>query len=257
MNEELAARYAEELRATLGYEGRMISPSKSRYSTAHPEHVAVFNANVCIAAGKIFWGDLDLTVDEPKLAALAEQIGETVYLLYERDGRFDNEQTPLLDRAVYSVTPTGHSRHQHTSIERTKDGVLQLRPREPDTRPRWRWRVLLHRSRLLHFWKIDRRKQADRHPGDRRSTLLYIGARDNGATPLLVLVCFHAHRLRTFGVEATWYPAHEPPRHAPRPLLTLRPTIKLRRLGLWLAIVAWPGFTWELRAGWQARARWQ
>lgn len=114
MNEELAARYAEELRATLGYEGRMISFSKGGYSTAHPEHVAVFNANLCVAAGKLWWGDLDLTVDEPLL---------------------------------------------------------------------------------------------------------------------------------------------KPPRHAPRPLLSLRPTLKLRRLTIWIAITAWPGLTRELRTGCAMSAR--
>ena len=41
-------------------------------------------------------GDLDLTVDEDALVALAERIGDTIFVLYESDGRFDREDDPLL-----------------------------------------------------------------------------------------------------------------------------------------------------------------
>lgn len=64
-------------------------------------------------SGKLWHGDLDLTLDEPKLAALSQQIAEVVFVLYEYDGRFDHEQEPLLERAVFSVTPSGHTRYQH------------------------------------------------------------------------------------------------------------------------------------------------
>jgi hypothetical protein len=255
MNEELAERYAEALHEILGYPGRMISYSKSGYHEAHPERAAIFNASVCVTDGTLWWGDLDLSLDEAKLAELSKQIDEIVYVLYEADGRFENEQRPLLGKAVYSVTPTGHTRYRHEYIERASDGSLQMRPREPDTRPRWRWRVLSHRPRLLRFWIVDRRTTTDRNLSE-RSTLVYVGARDRGATPLLVLVCFHAHRIRTLGVDVTFYPSKQPARHAPRPLVSVRPTVRLRRLGLWLVIVAWPGFMWELRAGWEVRPRW-
>jgi hypothetical protein len=61
-----------ELAAELGLPwGRMITESKSWYGRAHPEHLAVFNATVADEAGTdLWWGDLDLTLDEPKLAAL-------------------------------------------------------------------------------------------------------------------------------------------------------------------------------------------
>lgn len=253
----LAEKYARQLGATLGHAGRMISLSKSGYHKRNRSNVAIYNANVCVAAGKIWEGDLDLTLDEPKLAALSEQTGAIIYVLYEGDGRFRNEEQPILDRAVYSVTPSGHTTFQHTFIERTKHGSLQLRPPEPDRRPRWQWSLLWHRPRLLRVWQIDRRRATDRHPGYQRSTLVYVGARDQGATPLLVLVCFHAHGIRTLGLEATFYPSQRPPRHAPRPLLSLKPTLKLRRLDLWIAIIAWPGYMWELRTGWRVKPRWR
>jgi hypothetical protein len=53
--------------AILGPSNRLISPSKTRYREANADHVAVLNANVCIAAGKVWWGDFDLTVDESQL----------------------------------------------------------------------------------------------------------------------------------------------------------------------------------------------
>jgi hypothetical protein len=66
---------------------RMISRSKSNYLRRHPDHVVVFNANLCLAAGKVSWVDLDLTL-EPRLVELARRIGRRVFVLYERDGRF-------------------------------------------------------------------------------------------------------------------------------------------------------------------------
>lgn len=95
MIEEQTYEKAEEI---LGRCGRMVSSSKRGV----PGHIVVFNANICVAAGKIWFGDMDVTKDEAKLKALAEAIGERVYVLRESDGRFDNEDSPLLDQAVAS-----------------------------------------------------------------------------------------------------------------------------------------------------------
>jgi hypothetical protein len=112
---------------TLGLEGRMIAASKTRYQDEHPDHVAVFNANVCVGARKVWHGDFDATRDEPQLHELARLTGQVVSLLYERDGRFENEQEPLLTRAVLSVAPTGHTRFAHKWFERSRDGTLRRR----------------------------------------------------------------------------------------------------------------------------------
>lgn len=84
--------------------GRMISGTKRG-----PEgHVCVFNANVCLrSAGKIWFGDLDLTDDLSDLKRLAATRGEEVYVLREMDARFRNEAAPLFDSAVARITPTG------------------------------------------------------------------------------------------------------------------------------------------------------
>ena len=84
--------------------GRMISGIKK----APKGHVCVFNANVCIkSAGKIWFGDLDLTTDVNDLARLATEKGETVCVLRERDARFTTESAPLFDKAVATISPEG------------------------------------------------------------------------------------------------------------------------------------------------------
>lgn len=86
----------------LGPCGRMISNSKIGYLGMFPNNHVVFNGNVCIESGKIWFGDLDITRDEEKIKALAEALGETVYVLNEMDGRFRNELgPPKLEKAVY------------------------------------------------------------------------------------------------------------------------------------------------------------
>ena len=131
MNEELALRAEQALEDTIGPPGRILALSKSGYLETHSGNVVVFNANIAVKGGKISFCDVDLSIDEPKLLALAARLGETVYVLSERDGRFANEDAPLLERAVYSATPDGHTRYQPKWIERGRDGRLQRRPSPP------------------------------------------------------------------------------------------------------------------------------
>jgi hypothetical protein len=222
MNRELAAQHAVPLEETLGHPGRMISLSKTLYREAHPDHLVVFNSNVCLARGKIWRGDLDLTEDEQLLVELARRIGETVYVLYEFAGRFDNEDDPELAEAAYSVTADGHTRFQFHHHERRADGTLRKRPLPRELCRRWRWRVLLHRPRLLRFWLLERTHSEQRFCDEwTETTLVYLGARDRGRS---------------------W-------RAAPKPLLDLKPG--LGAFHLWLRI--WPGFVYELLASFRSR----
>lgn len=101
----------------LGIYGRMISFSKSWYGEHHPQHVTVFNSNLIAVEDKkkakannrqpvtkLWYGDLDLTVDEPKLVELSAKLQLDLYVLREMDGRFENEEEPKIDRYVLRVT---------------------------------------------------------------------------------------------------------------------------------------------------------
>lgn len=100
---------SEKAKEILGFSGRMIGGSKSAYFREHPKNEPVFNANVCVASGKIWYGDLDLSLegDREMLTRLADALGEPVYVLSELDGRFENEDNPQLDRAKGVFHPRG------------------------------------------------------------------------------------------------------------------------------------------------------
>lgn len=84
--------------------GRILSGSK----TAPKGHIFVFNANVCTKSrGKLWFGDIDITADADDLRKLAAKEGEELYILRERDGRFENEAKPLLNNSVARVHPDG------------------------------------------------------------------------------------------------------------------------------------------------------
>jgi hypothetical protein len=118
----------QALDQTIGASGRMISQSKNNYREQHPRNLVVFNANVCLSpGGKIWHGDLDLTVEESQVVDLARRTGAIVYVLDERAGRFENEQSPLIAEAVYSVTPSGHTMFPAAYVERGADGALRCR----------------------------------------------------------------------------------------------------------------------------------
>lgn len=95
------------------HHGRMISGSKSGYRREHPDNVAVFNAALADANGTDLWrGDLDLTVDEPKLVALAADLGTTLHVLYESDARLIGRSEPYrldLAPAVVQITSRGEA----------------------------------------------------------------------------------------------------------------------------------------------------
>ena len=116
------------LLATVGPSGRMIALSKTNFRERHPDRVVVFNANLVLSPRtKVWHGDIDLSLDEPLLHELARLTGRIVFLLYESDSRFDHEQRPLIESAVFSVTPSGHTRYRHRHIQRSADGVLRTR----------------------------------------------------------------------------------------------------------------------------------
>ena len=104
MKNEETLKIAESI---LGTFGRLISMSKSGYRGRNPNHLVIFNSNVCTNSEKIWYGDLDVTLDFSKLQNLAKEMSETIYVLYEFDGRFENEKNPLLNKAAIEIYPDG------------------------------------------------------------------------------------------------------------------------------------------------------
>jgi hypothetical protein len=97
----------EQLTTVLGYPGRMISGSKSGYRDRNPDNFAIFNSNICTEAGKVWFGDIDVTLQKETLCELAKANNETLYVLYEMDARFENEESPLLSKAAIKFLPDG------------------------------------------------------------------------------------------------------------------------------------------------------
>ena len=92
----------EAINTKVGYAGRLLSMDKR----APEGHVCVWNANIVVDGFKVWHGDLDLTADEASLQAVADEIKMPLYILYEMDGRFDNEGAPLVENAIKVFKPT-------------------------------------------------------------------------------------------------------------------------------------------------------
>ena len=74
----------------LGPAGRMIGGSKSGYRTEHPNNRVFFNA--CIydkTPSQVWWGDIDITLDEFKLNQIAEYHTQRFYVTPEFGYRSD------------------------------------------------------------------------------------------------------------------------------------------------------------------------
>ena len=92
------------------FDGRMLSGSKTGYTIERPNNLILFNANVLMKdIGKVWHGDLNLTEDYLVLKDIAKSLNTTLYVLWESDGRFGEEDKPLtalLDKAVWSTDDT-------------------------------------------------------------------------------------------------------------------------------------------------------
>lgn len=102
----------EEIEKKLGIMGRMISGSKSGYRNRHPVNFVVFNANICVydennTPSKIWFGDIDLTLDRDVLRTLAIDLNMDLYILQEFDARFSNEENPIIKNFVYLAKSNG------------------------------------------------------------------------------------------------------------------------------------------------------
>jgi len=101
-------KYQEKAEKILGFPGHLISWSKSGYRKFNPTHLVIFNSNICIEEGKIWYGDLDITVSHKFLLKLAEKLNKVIYVLYEMDGRFENETKPKIENHVIRISPQGN-----------------------------------------------------------------------------------------------------------------------------------------------------
>lgn len=123
----------------LGLKSKMICGSKSGYRRRHPKNLVCFNANVVVEGlGKVWYGDLDITLHEALLVRLAQLLEREVYVLQEMDGRFDNEDAPKIEKAVYKVNKvpflSWHVYEGEVRIEfyerSKKSGVIQEKPKK-------------------------------------------------------------------------------------------------------------------------------
>ena len=74
----------QKAQSIIGPLGAIISHSKSGYIERHPENLPIFNANICTKDGKIWWGDLDVTLKQTFIADLAFILKEDLYVQTEK-----------------------------------------------------------------------------------------------------------------------------------------------------------------------------
>lgn len=99
---------SEKVEKILGFCGAMLSSSKSGYVDKHLTNLVSFNANLVTADGKKIWyGDLDVTKCEDKLIECAKALDTTIFVLSEMDARFQNEDDPKIERALYIADKRG------------------------------------------------------------------------------------------------------------------------------------------------------
>ncbi len=67
----------------------------------------LYNANLIVGDTKVWYGDFNFISKKYKLQDLARTINMKVYLLCEMDARFDNEENPLLNKAVLAFDEYG------------------------------------------------------------------------------------------------------------------------------------------------------
>lgn len=110
MDQEKQDQITETCIEHLGYLSKLLG-SKSGYSKLHPKHVVIFNSNLYVEENgeyvKCWYGDIDITNEHKKLIDLYNDIQTPFYILYEMDGRFGNEDNPMINNHVVRVDNSG------------------------------------------------------------------------------------------------------------------------------------------------------
>jgi hypothetical protein len=102
----------------------MVGGSKSIYRYDNPKNLVVFNSNVCTREdGKIWYGDIDVTLDIDKLKQLAQDLKKSVYVLYEMAGRFENSEKPDFNDFAAIVQPDGTLMSKVSEYVYVVDGI--------------------------------------------------------------------------------------------------------------------------------------
>jgi hypothetical protein len=101
-------RLVSEIAALVGLpHDRMVGPSKTGYRREYPDHFVMFNATLTDWAGtRLWWGDVDLTLDEAKLADLARRLAMPVHVFFEHESRFVDPIAMSLAAAVFETNGT-------------------------------------------------------------------------------------------------------------------------------------------------------
>ena len=118
--------YQEVAREILGLPGKMIGASKSGYKEMYPDHIVVFNSNVFMGKSKLWFGDIDITDSINDLKELALSVGEKIYVLFEMDGRFGNENNPQIQNAVATIHPEGEVKFRGYIQDLLNEGKLVI-----------------------------------------------------------------------------------------------------------------------------------
>jgi hypothetical protein len=122
--------------------GRHVAFRKATYLQAFPRRVVIFGAHLTDEAGNDLWyGDLDLTVDEQKLLDLADALGEELFLMDDSSLFNAAFGTPLVPatQAVLVLHPgrvTTRPPGPAWTFTRGPGGRFMWRPRPPvDPKP--------------------------------------------------------------------------------------------------------------------------
>jgi len=88
---------------------RMISSSKSFYRGQHEYNLISFNGNIFLKEKdtfiKVWWGDIDISLEGDILKKISNDIGKTLYVVSEMEGRFGNENNQnILEVAIWDTT---------------------------------------------------------------------------------------------------------------------------------------------------------
>jgi len=136
--EEIEEKYSDILEDNGFMNGRMISHSKSGYYNTHKWHKVVFNANIYVmyrqVPVKIWYGDLDISLDGDKLKEVSKILDTKLYILRESDGRFVDESNVDIEKKSFwnteEETPYVDAKYikykeQESKYEREIEGIYQ------------------------------------------------------------------------------------------------------------------------------------
>ena len=107
--------------------GRTLSTGKVQFKKDNPDNAIIFNACLCTDKHVLWYGDIDLSVDEGAIGSIAREIDKNIYILTEVDLARNAEAISIEHAVFISDGINNHIGQNFNYLFHRIDGIIRMK----------------------------------------------------------------------------------------------------------------------------------